>query len=220
MTGHDDFAFEPIPGLPERPPAGEDVLWQGHPSAFALARDAFKIYWIAAYFAALTLWRAQSAFAEGGLGKAIAVALPHLALGAVVCCVVWLLAYAQARACIYTITTSRVVMRIGAALSVTFNYPFAQIAAAKLDLHKSGTGTIALETLGTTKISYLVAWPHVRPWHFTKTQPALRSISDAARVARVLSDAADHRLSLPVIARKDAADTAVDAATAKNGAMQ
>ena len=215
MTGHDDFAFEPIPGLPERPPAGEDVLWQGHPSPWALARDAFKIYWIAAYFIGLVLWRAQAAFTTGGLGKAIAVALPHLALGALVCSVVLLLAYVHARASIYTITSSRVVMRIGAALSVTFNLPFAQIGAAKLDLHKSGTGTIALETLGDTKISYLVAWPHVRPWHFTKTQPALRSIADAARVARVLSDAAEQRLSMPVIARKETEAAPVGAVIAK-----
>jgi hypothetical protein len=207
MTGHDDFAFEPMPGLPERPPIGEEILWQGRPSVWALAREAFKIYWIAAYFVILVLWRAQAAFASGGIGTAIAVAIPHILLGCVVCLGIWLLAYVQARATMYTITTARVVMRIGAALSVTFNLPFAQIGTATLDLRKSGTGTIALETLGNTKISYLIAWPNARPWQFTKTQPALRCIPDAARVARLLSDAAESRLSLPVIARKD--ETAV-----------
>lgn len=207
MTGHDDFAFEPIPGLPERPPAGEDVLWQGRPSVWALAREAFKIYWIAAYFVVLVVWRAQAAFVSGGLGTAIAVALPHIVLGLVVCLGIFLLAYLQARATMYTITSARVVMRIGAALSVTFNLPFKQIGTATLDLRKSGTGTIALETLGDTKISYLIAWPNARPWRFTKTQPALRCIPDAARVARLLGDAAEQRLSLPVIARKD--ETAV-----------
>jgi hypothetical protein len=204
MTGHDDFAFEPIAGLPERPPAGEAILWQGRPSTWALAVGAFKLYWIAAYFLALILWRASAGFGAGGFGMGLAVALPHLALGIVVCLVVLLLAFAQARAAVYTVTSARVVMRIGAALSVTFNLPFAQIGAAKLHLRKSGTGTIALETLGSTKISYLVAWPHVRPWQFSKTQPALRCIPDAARVARLLADAAEHRLSVPVIARKDA----------------
>jgi hypothetical protein len=207
MTGHDDFAFEPMPGLSERPPIGEEILWQGRPSVWALAREAFKIYWIAAYFVILVLWRAQAAFASGGIGTAIAVAIPHILLGCVVCLGIWLLAYVQARATMYTITTARVVMRIGAALSVTFNLPFAQIGTATLDLRKSGTGTIALETLGNTKISYLIAWPNARPWQFTKTQPALRCIPDAARVARLLSDAAESRLSLPVIARKD--ETAV-----------
>ena len=207
MTGHDDFAFEPIPGLPQRPPVGEDILWQGRPSVWALAREAFKIYWIAAYFVLLVIWRAQAAFASGGLGTAIAVAIPHILLGFVVCLGIFLLAYAQARATMYTITSARVVMRIGAALSVTFNLPFAQIGTATLDLRKSGTGTIALETSGSTKLSYLIAWPNARPWRFSKTQPALRCIPDAARVARVLRDAAEHRLSVPVIARKD--ETAV-----------
>lgn len=209
MTGHDDFAFEPLPGLPERPPAGEDILWQGRPSVRALAIEAFGLYWIAGYFVVLALWRASTGFASGGFGMAVAIGLPHLALGVLVCAVVVLLAFAQARATVYTVTSARVAMRIGAALSVTFNLPYAQIANAKLDLRKSGTGTIVLETLGETKISYLVAWPHVRPWRLSKTQPALRCIPDAARVARLLSDAAEQRLSVPVISRKS--DTATPA---------
>ncbi len=207
MTGHDDFAFEPLPGLPERPPTGEDILWQGCPSTWALAVHAFGLYWIAGYFVVLAFWRASTGFAAGGIGMAVAIGLPHLALGVLVCAVVLLLAYAQARATIYTVTSARVVMRIGAALSVTFNLPYAQIANANLDLRKSGTGTIVLDTLGDTKISYLVAWPHVRPWRLSKTQPALRCIPDAARVARLLSDAAEQRLSMPVISRNNDAVT-------------
>lgn len=217
MTGHDDFAFEPIPGLPERPPMGEDILWQGRPSVWALAVEAYGIYWIAGYFVILAMWRASTGFASSGIGMAFAIGLPHLALGLLVCAVVLLLAYAQARTAMYTITSSRVVLRIGAALSVTFNLPFAQIANAKLDLRKSGSGTIALETLGETKISYLVAWPHVRPWQLSRTQPALRCIADAARVARVLTDAAEQRLSVPVISRKDDAAAPSGALTAKQG---
>jgi hypothetical protein len=36
---HDDFAVEPVRGLPEKPPAGEIILWQGRPDTIALARD-------------------------------------------------------------------------------------------------------------------------------------------------------------------------------------
>ena len=215
MTDHDDFAFEPLPGLPERPPTGEDILWQGRPSVWALAVEAFGLYWIAGYFVALALWRGSTGFSDGGVGMAFAIGLPHLALGVLVCAVVWVLAYAQAKSAMYTITSSRVVMRIGAALSVSFNLPFSKIANANLDLRKSGTGTIVLETLGETKISYLVAWPHVRPWTLARTQPALRCIPDAARVARVLTDAAEQRLSVPVISRKDDAAQPAGALAAK-----
>lgn len=47
---HDDFAVEPIPGLPGIPPEGEEILWQGKPDVWALARDAFSIRWVAGVF--------------------------------------------------------------------------------------------------------------------------------------------------------------------------
>jgi hypothetical protein len=73
------------------------------------------------------------------------------------------------------------------------------VGAASLDLRRDGTGTIALETLGETRISVLIAWPHLRPGHWAKTQPALRSIPDAARVARMLAEAAEARLTMPKV---------------------
>jgi hypothetical protein len=201
MSGHDDFAFDALPGLPERPPQGELILWQGRPDARALARDAYKIRWFAAYFAVIVLWRAGSAFAEGGAALALATGLPYLVLGLLGLGIIYGLAWVQARSTTYTLTTARVVLRIGAALPVTFNLPFAQVGAAALDLRRDGTGTIALETLGETRISVLVAWPHLRPGHWARTQPALRSIPDAARVARMLAEAAEARLSIPKVSR-------------------
>jgi hypothetical protein len=201
MSGHDDFAFDALPGLPERPPQGELILWQGRPDPWALARDAYKIRWFAAYFALIVLWRAGGAWADGGLSLALAMGLPYLVLGLLGLGIIYGLAWVQARSTTYTLTTARVVLRIGAALPVTFNLPFAQVGAASLDLRRDGTGTIALETLGETRISVLVAWPHLRPGHWAKTQPALRSIPDAARVARMLADSAEARLTIPQVAR-------------------
>lgn len=205
MSGHDDFAFDALPGLPERPPQGEVILWQGRPDPWSLARDAYKIRWFAAYFALIVIWRAGAAWADAGLSLALAVGLPYLVLGLVGLGVIYALAWAQARATTYTLTTARVVMQIGAALPVTFNIPFAQVGAASLDLRRDGSGTIALETTGETRISVLVAWPHLRPGHWKKTQPALRSIPDAGPVARMLAEAAEARLTQPVVARDPAA---------------
>ena len=199
-AAHDDFATEPVLGLPERPPIGEDVLWQGRPDSFALARDAFKVTWVAGYFVALAVWRAAMV-SDGSPGSVFAVMLPYLAIGLVACGLLYAMAVVQARSTVYTLTTSRVAMRIGAALTVTLNVPFKQINAAHLAVSRNGTGTIALETLGDTRISYLVCWPHVRPWQFAKTQPALRSIPDAARIAKRLAEAAETRLNEPVVAR-------------------
>lgn len=201
MSDHDDFAFDALPGLPERPPQGEVILWQGRPDPRALARDAYKLRWFAAYFAIIVVWRAGSAFADGGPALALAMGLPYLALGLLGLGVIYGLAWAQARATTYTLTTARVVLRIGAALPVTFNIPFAQVGAAALDLRRDGTGTIALDTTGESRISVAALWPHLRPGHWKKTQPALRAIPDAARIARMLAEAAEARLTQPTVTR-------------------
>jgi hypothetical protein len=200
MQDHDDFAIEPVPGLPATPPKGEVVLWQGSPHALTLAREAMGLTWVAAYFVALAIWRA-SVVSDGSVMSVVAVMLPYLAIGLVACGIILLIATVQARSTVYTVTSARVAMRIGAALTVTLNLPYTQIGAASLDLKRSGTGTIALQTLGDTRLSFLMCWPHVRPWHLAHTQPALRCIPDAARVAQILSEAAETRVSQPFVTR-------------------
>lgn len=199
MQHHDDFATEPVRGLPAKPPMGEAVLWQGRPQTWALAREALGLYWVAGYFVVLAVWRVVSALATVPMSQALLSGVPLLVLGVLACAILWLIAFVQARSTVYTITSARVAMRIGAALTVTFNIPFTKIAAANMDLKPSGTGTIALQTLGESRLSYLVCWPHVRPWRMKKTEPALRCISDAAKVARILADAAETRISQPEI---------------------
>lgn len=199
---HDDFATEPVKGLPERPPEGERILWQGRPQAWALTWQALSLPWVAGYFAALAVWRFGSLIDAMPPGAALAAASPFLILGAVVCLLLFLVGLVQARATVYTITNRRVAMRIGAALTVTLNLPFSQIRTAALDLRRGGTGTIALDLMGETRLSYLVCWPHVRPWHLRLTMPALRCIPEAARVAQILSEAAEAQVSTPQVSRQ------------------
>ncbi len=199
---HDDFAFEPVKGLPERPPEHEIILWQGRPDTFALARDAFKITWITAYFVVIVAWRASVGAADAGLAGAVAFGLPYVGLWLAAMAVIFALAAVVARTTVYTVTSARVAMRIGAALTVTLNLPFRQIARADLTTRGNGTGTIALETLGETKFSYLILWPHCRPGHVRVTKPALRAIPEAAKVAAILAEAAESRISQPVITRQ------------------
>lgn len=201
---HDDFATEPVPGLPGHLPPGEVVLWQGRPDTWRLAREAFALDWFVAYSVLLVLWRASVAWSEGGAAQAVAVGLPYAALGLIGAGVIWWLARAQARATLYTITTQRVAMRIGAALTLTLNLPFAQIEGAALDLRRGGTGTIALRMVAGTRIAALTLWPHMRPWRLGRPEPALRCIPDAAEVARLLAEAAESRLARPVVTRTPA----------------
>jgi hypothetical protein len=199
---HDDFDQEPVKGLPELPPEGETILWQGRPDWWTLTKESLNLYWVVAYFVFLALWRYTVLSDQVTVAQALSGSTPFLVLGAIVCGLLMLTAFIQARATVYTITNRRVAMRIGAALTVTLNLPYTQIANATLDLRKGGTGTIALDLLGDTRLSYLVCWPHVRPWAMRRTQPALRCIPDAAKIAAMLGDAAEKRVSSPVISRK------------------
>jgi len=210
MSDHDDFAFEPVPGLPEQPPKGETLLWQGRPQLWALAREAYALGWFAVYFAFVVIWRMSVAWtaAEPGqqVGAVVATGVLYAGLGLIGAAVILGIAYAQARTTVYTITTARVVMRIGAALPVTLNLPFKQIENATLGLRKSGVGTIALELTGNTRLAYLVLWPHCRPWFMKHPQPALRCIPEAQKISQILAQAAESRLSRPEVTRRDDAD--------------
>lgn len=197
----DDFAFETRPGIPGPLPKDERILWQGKPGTWALARDAYGLRWVMVYFAVVVLWRATVGAADGGMAGALAYGLPYVGLAIAAFAVIMALAWAAARTTVYTITSARILMRIGAALPVTLNLPFRQIGAADLDLRKDGTGTLAFTTLGDAQLSYLVLWPHLRPWHARKTQPAFRCIPDAKTVAELVASAAEARVAEPQIAR-------------------
>ncbi len=209
---HDDFATEPVRGLPETPPEGERILWQGRPQTWALAREALNVKWVAGYFVVLAVWRFIAVSDLMPLGQALGAAVPMLIIGAIATGLLVLIAYVQARATVYTVTNRRVAMRIGAALTVTLNLPYSQIASADLARRRDGTGTISFQTLGETRLSYLVCWPHVRPWKMNPTQPALRCIADADKIAAILGEAARTRISDPRLVRKSQPEPVADVA--------
>ncbi len=198
---HDDFKFEPVRGLPEALPADEHILWQGSPNALRLAKDAWKLNWIIGYFAALAVGRVILSSADVSLTMAMAHGLPFLLAGAIVSLLLLGVATVQARSTVYTLTNKRACMRIGAALTMTLNLPFVCIGNAQAMVRKSGFGTITFEMIGDARVSYLMTWPHVRPWHITRTQPSFRAIPDAARVAAIFAEAAETRVSQPTVTR-------------------
>jgi hypothetical protein len=168
--------------LPADLPPGERALWHGRPAWFALARDAFRVEWVAAYFAALAAWNGASVGIES--------ALKTLAMGAAAIALLGFLAYLSARATLYVVTTKRVVMRVGVALPIFYNLPFAEIESAALKLRSGGAGEVVMTMKPGRRLSYFVLWPHARPFRFARPQPALRSIPDAGRVAEIFARAA------------------------------
>jgi len=185
-----DFDFEPIRGLPQSLPAGERILWQGAPDWRALATGALHLRKLCVYFGVLVAWRAGASLADGVAPAEMLVSLLWL-LPLVIAGIglVALIAWLMARTTVYTITDRRIVMRIGVALPITFNIPFAQVDAAALRETSGGHGDISLALRGPDRIAYLHLWPHARPWMFAQPQPALRAVADARSVAATLTHA-------------------------------
>lgn len=191
-NGH-EHEFEPQHGLPEALPAGEQLLWQGSPDWRVLARRAFHARGLAIYFALLVGWQVVTVAGSGAAPLEIVKAVAWTgALSAIGLALVLGLAWLSARTTVYTLTDRRIVMRVGIVLTMTFNLPLKRIAAAGLHLDGQGpgaTGDIPLQLMGTVRIPYLQLWPHARPWKVSQPHPMLRSVPDAAVVARRIGEA-------------------------------
>jgi hypothetical protein len=187
---HDDFAFEPVPGLPERPPEGERILWQGAPDWRGLAWRAFHVREVAFYFAALVAAQPVLALIEGApLAGSLQPMLWVAMAGSVAIGGLSLLGWLSARGTVYTITSRRLVLRFGVALPMTINLPFAVVAGAGLKLSRSGHGDLPVAIAPGQNVSYAILWPHVRPWRLSRPEPMLRAVPEAAAVADILARA-------------------------------
>lgn len=196
MKVYQEHELEAAPGLPEPLPAGERLLWQGRPDWRKLAREAFHIDAVAIYFAlmvmlqALLSWRSQASVETNVVPLLWSITLAIAALGLLA-----LSAWLSARTTLYTLTSKRVVMRIGIVLTVSFNLPLRWIAEAQLKPGADGCGDIALALKGSDRIAYLHLWPHARAWYLRKPQPSLRCLPDVAQVGELLQQAWRERIA-------------------------
>ncbi|MEM9624932.1 MAG: photosynthetic complex putative assembly protein PuhB [Pseudomonadota bacterium] len=204
----DEFAVEPVPGLPELLPEGERMLWQGKPDWIGLAKRGLYLKPVIAYCTILLGWFAVSGLSDGmgGLAVAQSLLLPLLLAVALVA-IIFGLAFFLARSTIYTITNRRVVMRFGIALPITINLPFSRIETAALRKFGDGAGDIPLTIKGKDKLAWLHLWPHARPWRLTKPEPMLRSVPEAEKIASILAEAMasalpEGQMTLPLAAKR------------------
>jgi hypothetical protein len=206
MREHDEGA---VRGLPARLPLSETMVWQGAPRWAPLALRAFHMRKLAIYFAVLLVWYAWSVFGahEGAEETAIdllrATGVASAAIG-----LVGVFSWLVARSTVYTITSRRIVIRFGIALPMTVNIPFGKIESAAVKANPDGSGDILLTLAPGEKMSYMILWPHVRPWTFRRVQPLLRAIPDAVTVAqlfgRAVAGGASAPLALGALTRPDA----------------
>jgi len=186
---HRQFRDTTFKELPAPLPVGERVIWQGKPQFRGLALRAFHVREVAAYFGLLLIWRLWSNWSLGvpateAVISALWLIVPALSAIAVLAGLAWLF---QRAAC-YTITSKRVLFQFGVALPMTMNIPLGKIAGAALKTYRDGSGDIPLRLSDGNRVSYLLLWPHIRPWRLRAPEPMLNSIPDAAKVAAKLAE--------------------------------
>lgn len=187
--GH-EYEFEPQFGLPERLPDDEFIVWQGSPDVGALANSAFHLKKIGLYFVALIVACAWPALESGaGLMAVLSAVKWIVPLTVIGMASIWTLAWLTARTTVYTVTSKRVVMRLGIVLTISFNLPLKQIASADVRTLKDGFGDITLALQGSDSIAWVHLWPSVRPWRITKPEPTLRAVPDVQAVSEKLRQA-------------------------------
>ena len=192
-----EYDFEPIRGLPGVPPPGEEILWQGAPDWRSLACQAFHVRAVAAYFAAMLLWRMAGGLSSGQPPlQEIRAAILVTPIALVALATLTFFGWLNSRTTVYTITNRRVVMRFGAALTKSINIPFTIIEGAALKAYGTGVGDLALTLKAPNKIAFLQLWPHVRPWRVAAPQPTLRAVPGAAAVADILATAMRSRVAI------------------------
>lgn len=183
---HDPSQFQELPSpLPE----GEKLIWQGRPTFKGLALRAFHIREVGIYFGLILMWRLWSNWRDGASPSDAAISAFWIVVPAL-CSIAVLagLAWAFRRATTYTITSRRVLIQFGVALPMTMNIPVGKIGSAALKIYRDGSGDIPFTLTENDRASFLLLWPHIRPWHLRQSQPMLRSIPDAALVAERLSE--------------------------------
>lgn len=209
-----EHEFEAAPGLPQALPPSERILWQGSPGTWQTARDILHLRGVALYFAVLLAWRGLTALAEGaGALEALSAVLWLLPLPAIGLALIWSLAWLVSRTSVYTITSKRIVLRIGVVLNVTFNLPFSRIESAGVRRRLDGSGDLSLRLEAPNQIAYVHLWPHARPWHLRRTEPSLRCLPEVDAVAGLLAQALAE-------AARPASSGAVPAATSPAPATQ
>jgi hypothetical protein len=189
-VSHDDFEVDSVEGVPGKLPAGETLLWQGKPAWRSLAVTALHVRKVALYFAVLVAWTVVDGLRAGQPAGTLAGPLLALALSAALAIgILCGLAALIARTTIYSITSARIVLRIGVALPMSVNLPFRVVRSAALRQRRDGTGDILIDLEQGHRVGYAVLWPHVRPWRFARAQPLLRCLPDAAPAADLLGKA-------------------------------
>lgn len=185
-----DVPREVVPGLPELLPAGEYIRWRGKPDWKDLAIHGFHLRKLAVYFSLLLVARVVVQGNAGApMGETLASTAVLAVLGGLVLGFIAVYAWLAARGAQYTLTNRRIVIRCGATLPMTINLPFEKVVSADLKVRRDGHGDLPITLDQEIRPSWIIIWPHVKPWSLLQPRPMLRSVPDARRAGEQVAEA-------------------------------
>jgi hypothetical protein len=185
-----DFDFEPVMGLPELLPKGEQLLWQGAPDPWSMAIDIMHLRHVGGAFAVMALWWGAAGWHDGESFSMIATTVGATVLAAALALgILAISGLMMARGTVYSLTSRRLVIRHGVAMPMAINIPFSKVDSAALSEKPNGMGNVAFTPHARSRTSYVALWPHVRPWQMLRPEPMLRCIPDSASVAHLVAQA-------------------------------
>ena len=190
ISGADDASdFNGIKGLPDQPPDGEEVVWQGEPKWSALATRLFRVRLVLAYFVLLAGFTALISEAAGP--ELLATLVWQFCLAILATSILIGLAWLYATTTVYTVTDKRLVLEFGVAFTMSLNIPWDLVESAAAKTFSDGTADVVISLQQGNAISYVTLWPFARPWCFLKVQPMLRGVADHADLVRRIAEIVD-----------------------------
>ena len=187
-TGGPEHEIEPVPGLPGRLPDGEYIVWQGQPELKTVMTRLLRARWIAIYFAIAALWSVAVGINDAETAWLLLGRITFIGVAAAILFgLMFIYARAVVKTSLYTLTNRRVVMRVGIAISASFNLPFKQIAGADFRVGKDSSGDVALTLKAGHGLSCSVFFPHQRGGRWRKLSPQMICLADAKSVAEKLA---------------------------------
>ena len=175
--------LEPTRGFPEPLPKNENLIWQGSPDFWFIAKRVFYVKQIAFYFALIIFVALGLNFGKLSQTELTLNFLLNFSLALTAMLLILGLSFLISSTAVYSLTNKRLVMRIGVVLTVTLNIPFNKIEAAELKKYPDGSGDISIKLASGNKIAYPHLWPHCRGWFFSDPRPRLTGLKKVENVA-------------------------------------
>jgi hypothetical protein len=178
-------------GQVSRLPAGERVLWTGHPTTRGLLKHLLRVGWVLAFVVLTFGLQAAEVMRSNDrvLARLVGIGVLNGVLAAIAAGSLWFLASRLAKSSQYVITNRRVYFKVGVVLQADANVPFQLLDGVDLRRRRDGTGDVLMTLGGPEEIPWLLLFPHLSWRRSRRGRPTFRSLAKPDAVATILVQA-------------------------------